>query len=131
MVSRLGILGVLGLLLLVGSGCVFGMYSKQDYGPGGSVIGIEKGQKLVDVVTAIGAPDKIYSVDNTKLLVYTRYEGMQVLGVYSNVKKSDIVVILEGGIVAYPPLMVAKGEAMTILGVIPTPVMGPAIEKKD
>jgi hypothetical protein len=129
--ARLSILGVLGLLLITGSGCIFGVYSKQDFGPGGSVVGIEKGQKLVDVVAAIGAPDKIYSVGDTKLLVYTRYEGMQVLGVYANVKKSDVIVILERGIVAHPPLMVAKGEAMTILGIISTPVMGPMIEKKD
>jgi hypothetical protein len=131
MVAKLGILAVFGLLLTLGSGCIFGVYSKQDYGPGGAVVGIEKGQNLEDVVTAIGAPDKIYDLGNTKLLVYTRYEGMQVAGIYSNVKKNEIVVILEGGKVARAPIMVAKGEAITILGIIPTPIMGPAINKEE
>jgi hypothetical protein len=70
-------------------------------------------------------------VGDTTLLVYTQYEGMQVLGLYGNVKKKDMVIVMKGGKVTQAPVMVAKGEAMTILGFLPTPVMGPALNKQE
>lgn len=126
-----GVLAILGLIAALGSGCVFGVYSKQDYGPGASIMGITQNQTLADVLRTVGAPDEVHEIAGTTVLVYTQYEGMQVMGIYSNVKKSDLVIVIEGGKVAQAPIMVAKGEAMTILGVIPTPVMGPSISKED
>ena len=121
----------LGLVLLAGSGCIFGVYSKQDYGPGGAVLGVSQNQSLSDVVRIIGAPDKLYQVGDTQVLVYTKYEGTHILGLFSTVKKSDLVVLLKDGKVLQPPVLVPKGEALTILGVISAPIMGPAIEKEE
>ncbi len=131
MVGRLSFLGILLVLLVVGSGCVIGVYSRQDYGPGPGAMTITEGQTLADVIRVAGAPDKIYESGETKILVYVKYQGTQYVGAYGNVKKDDIVIILSGDKVSQPPIMVSKGEAMTILGFLPAPVMGPAISKDD
>jgi len=47
------------------------------------------------------------------------------------VKKDDLVSLLKGDRVTGPPIIVSKGEAMTILGILPTPVMGPAVTKEE
>ena len=129
--SRLAFFIMLAAVALSGSGCVIGVYSKQHYGPGNAVKGIAEDQSLAEVVRTIGAPDKVYDLGETKLLVYNQYDGKQILGVYGEVKKSDMVILLENGRVAHPPIMVAKGEAMTILGVLSTPVLGPILNKEE
>jgi hypothetical protein len=129
--KRLACLIVLALVAAVCGGCVVGVYSKQDYGPGTAIVGVTVDQTLEEVVKAIGAPDKVLEIGDTTLLVYTQYEGMQVLGLYGSVKKKDMVIVMKGGTVVSAPVMVAKGEAMTVLGFIPTPVMGPALNKQE
>lgn len=127
----MGLLAVLAPVLLLGSGCVFGVYSQQDYGPGTAVMGVSENQSLVEVVRSIGAPDKVYEMGDTQMLVYYQYEGTHILGVYANIRKSDIVILLRGGKVVEAPVMVSKGEAITILGIFPAPIMGPSIIKED
>jgi len=129
--SMCALFAVSALALCVGSGCIIGVYSKQDYGPGASVMAVAQDQSLAEVIGQMGAPDKVLEIGDTKILVYTQYEGMQVLGVYSKVRKKDIVVILKGGKVSQPPLLVSKGEAMTILGAITTPIFGPTLNKEE
>lgn len=131
MLRSFGLLGILLGLLVAGSGCVVGVYSRQDYGPGPGAMTIAEGQSLVEVIQLAGAPDKVYESGDTKILVYTKYEGTQYLGAYGNVKKNDIVVLLKGDRVTAAPILVSKGEATTILGFLPTPVMGPALNKKE
>jgi hypothetical protein len=128
---KLAFSALFALVLVLGSGCVVGVYSKQDYGPGTAIVGVSPNQTVEEVVRAVGAPDKVLVVGDTTLLVYTQYEGMQVLGLYGNVKKKDMVIVMKGGKVTQAPVMVAKGEAMTILGFLPTPVMGPALNKQE
>ena len=132
MYGKLGLFAVLGLALVLGSGCILGgLYSKQDYGPGSAVMGVTQNQSLADVIKAIGAPDKVFEAGNTKILVYTQYEGMQVMGLFGNVKKNEVVVLIQGDKVVQAPVLVAKGEALTVLGIIPAPVMGPTLNKDD
>ena len=131
MQSRLAFFIMFVAVAFSGSGCIIGVYSKQHYGPGSAVMGITKDQDLAEVVRTIGAPDKVYDLGETKLLVYKQYDGKQILGVYGEVKMSDMVILLKGDKVAHPPIMVAKGEAMTILGVLSTPILGPAINKEE
>jgi hypothetical protein len=131
MVGRLCFLGVLLCLLIAGSGCVIGVYSRQKYGPGPGTTAIMEGQTLAEVIQAAGAPDKVYESGETKILVYVKYQGVQYLGAYGNVKKDDVVILLKDDRVSGPPIIVSKGEAMTILGILPTPIMGPAITKDE
>ena len=130
MAARLSFLAVAMVVMIAAGGCVFGVYSKQDFGPG-VPLGINNGSSLADVIKVMGAPDKVYSVDKTSILVYVQLEGMQVLGVYGNVKKKDVVVIIENGKVTQPPIMVNKGEALTILGFLNAPIMGPTMIKEQ
>jgi hypothetical protein len=129
--GRLGFLGVLALLLLAGSGCVIGVYSRQEYGPGPGAMMVAEGQTLADVIQVAGAPDKVYESGETKILVYTKYEGTQYIGAYATIKKNDIVIVLKGDKVSQPPILVSKGEATTILGFLATPVFGPAVTKEE
>ena len=130
MAGRLFLLAVALVAVIAVGGCVFGVYSKQDFGPG-VPLGVSSGSSLAEVITVMGAPDKIYTVGKTSVLVYSQLEGMQVLGVFGSVRKKDMVVILEDGKVTRPPVMVGKGEALTILGFLNAPVMGPTLLKEE
>ncbi len=130
MLTRIGILVVMSLVLLTAAGCIFGVYSKQEFGPGAQM-GLGKDASLADVMRLMGAPDEVYSVGKTSIMVYKQYEAMQIMGLYSTVKKKDIVIMLEGGKMSQPPMMVNKGEALTVLGFLNSPIMGPFIQKDD
>lgn len=131
MVGRFGLLCVVLCLLAAGSGCVIGVYSRQEYGPGPGATAITVGQTLAEVIQAAGAPDKVFESGDTKILVYVKYQGTQYLGAYGNVKKDDLVILLKDDRVSGPPIIVSKGEATTILGILPTPVMGPSVIKEE
>jgi len=121
----------MALLLLAGSGCVIGVYSRQEYGPGPGAMMVAEGQTLAEVITVAGAPDKVYESGDVRILVYARYEGTQYVGAYASVKKDDVVIVFKDDRVSQPPILVSKGQATTILGFLATPVFGPAVTKEE
>lgn len=124
-------MGVMALLLLAGSGCVIGVYSRQEYGPGPGAMMVAEGQTLAEVIAVAGAPDKVYESGDVRILVYARYEGTQYVGAYASVKKDDVVIVFKDDRVSQPPILVSKGQATTILGFLATPVFGPAVTKEE
>lgn len=131
MIGRWGFLILLGGILFSSSGCIIGVYSIQDFRPGLQIYSVARNSTLADVIKVAGSPDKIFKDGETTILVYTQYEGRQILGLFGDFRKKEFVIILEGGLVTQGPILVERGEAMTILGVLSTPISGPAIVKQE
>jgi hypothetical protein len=123
-------LGAVLAAVVLSAGCFFGgVYSKQDYGPP-AVYQVGQDVSVEDLITTFGAPDEQIATGDTKIFIYRRIEGMQILGVYGEVKKSDLVCIARGDRIVRS-VQVPKGQALTILGVLPAPVLGPGVLKEE
>jgi hypothetical protein len=121
---------VFAAILISSAGCFFaGVYSKQDYGPP-PAYQIGQDISVEDLIKTFGAPDEQVQSGDAKIFIYRRIEGMQVLGVYSEVKKSDLVCIARGDRIIRT-VQVPKGESLTILGVLSAPVLGPGVVKEE
>ncbi len=105
-------------------GCV-GVYSKQDYGPNlmQQTSAFTVGSPITQAISNVGAPDATFAADKQVLYVFKRIEGLQVLSVFGQVKKTDLVVITEDGIIKEVKA-VPKGEGLAIIAGI----MAPAFE---
>ena len=96
-------------------GCA-GVYSKQDYGPNlmQQTSAFAVGSSITQAIASVGAPDSVYPADKQVLYVFKRVEGMQVLSVFGQVKKTDLVVITEDGLIK-DVKAVPKGEGLAII----------------
>lgn len=126
---RAAVIGGVLLALLFSAGCVFGVYSKQDYGPPPMAM-IAEEASVADLMMKFGAPDEQIVSGDTTVFVYRKLEGMHVLGVFGEVRKSDILFVVRGGkIVEWA--QVPKGQAVVILGNLTAPVIGPGVLKEE
>ena len=93
-----------------------GVYSKQEYGPNlmQQTSAFAVGSSVTQSIANVGAPDHIFPADKQVLYVFKRLEGMQVLSVFGQVKKTDLVVITEDGIIKEVKA-IPKGEGLAIL----------------
>lgn len=111
--------------LIFSAGCVFGVYSRQEYGPPHLVID-PKDRPVTDIVMMYGAPDEQMVLGNTRILIYRRLQGMHIMGVFGEMRKTDLVFVArDDKIVDWTE--VPKGRALTILGNLAAPVIGPGV----
>jgi hypothetical protein len=91
----------LAAALLAGTtGCGV-LYSKQTYGsPATQRISV--GASRADVFANMGAPNSIYSNETGEVFVYKLAKGVNVLGLYSSINRTDTVVVMDpNGVVIY------------------------------
>ena len=112
---RLSFLLVSALTVGLCSGCA--VYSTQKFGPQ-----FLTGTTLNEVIQENVAPDIIGGNDELIVLGYTRIEGMQVLGLFGTVKKSNTAVVCDktGNVISTGTSH--HGRAMTIMGAFTSPV---------
>jgi len=119
---RISALIMLVCLAVALTGCM--IYSQQKFGAIGNV-GITKGRSTVaEVVKQLGAPSFVGKSGSDQILCFAGIDSFQILGVYANVKKMDLVVIADSNGVVKDYQSVNKGEGMSILGAY----MAPAFE---
>jgi hypothetical protein len=128
--GRVAFFGVVALVAVVlSSGCMFGgVYSKQDYGP--QVMMPPSDASVAELIKRYGAPDEQIDSGDAKVFVYRKLEGMQVLGVFGTVKKTDLIFVARGGKIV-DNATVPRGEALTILGIFAAPVYGPGVVNQE
>jgi hypothetical protein len=116
------LLAVTVALLTLSIGCA-GVYSKQEYGPNlmQQTSAFSVGSPITQAIASVGAPDSVYPADKQVLYVFKRLEGMQVLSVFGQVKKTDLVVITEDGLIK-DVKAVPKGEGLAIISGFMAPV---------
>lgn len=116
----------LGILVLGLSGCLAGVYSKQQYGPNAFQSNIPAGRPLAEVIKQLGAPHAVYSTAKGEdVYVYNSLEGEQILWVFAKVQKRSVVILARDGKVV-DSTVVPTGEGMTVLG----PFMAPIFESE-
>ncbi len=100
--------GVLSTALL-GTGCI----SIQDYGSPGMGQRITEGARAAEVFINLGEPDTIVEGNGLTAYVYKYVRGQSYLGVYSDVSRRDLVVVLDdtGTVVATQMVDVGKGRS--------------------
>lgn len=71
------------------------IYSRQYYGSPG-IQTVSAGEStLMDVIANLGQPNAIFETGENQILVYKYAEGLNVLGLYSSIKREDTVVIVD------------------------------------
>ena len=128
--GKVAFFGVVALVALVlSAGCTFGgVYSKQDYGP--QVMMPPSDASVAELIKRYGAPDEKIDAGDTTIFVYRKLEGMQVLGIFGQIKKTDMVFVARGGKIV-DNATVPKGEALTILGIFAAPIYGPGVVNQE
>lgn len=97
-------------------GCV--VYSDQKYGPQN----FGSAKTMEEALTRAGGPKQVHKVGNTTICVYDYIEGVNILGVYGNVKKKDRVLVFDDRGALTGDYVVDKGQGMFVLGFM-SPVM--------
>ncbi|MBN1420822.1 MAG: hypothetical protein JXP34_18775 [Planctomycetes bacterium] len=122
--SRILLVAAVASVLLVSAGCV-GVYSRQDYGPNlmQQSAAFTIGSPIASAFSTVGAPDATFQSGKQTVYVFKRIEGFQVLSLFGQVKKTELMVITEEGLIKEVK-SVPKGEGLVILA----PVLTPATE---
>lgn len=116
----------LGVLVIGLSGCLAGVYSKQQYGPNAFQSNIPSGRPIAEVLKQLGAPHSVHSTAKGEdVYVYKSMEGEQILWVFAKVQKRSVVILVQDGKVV-DSTVVPVGEGMTVLG----PFMAPIFESE-
>lgn len=99
--------GVLSTALL-GTGCI----SIQDYGSPGMGQRITEGARAAEVFINLGEPDTVLEGNGMTAYVYKYHRGQSYLGVYSDVSRRDLVVVIDetGTVVATQMVDVGRGR---------------------
>jgi len=120
--SRIMLLVAVGIALVVSAGCV-GVYSRQDYGPNlmQQSAAFTIGSPITNAFSSVGAPDATFDAGKQTVYVFKRIEGFQILSVFGQVKKTDLMVVTEEGLIK-EVRSVPKGEGLSILAPVLTPV---------
>ena len=112
---------ILSLIVLVFSGCAV-LYSAQKYGPDRSIGLISPGKSTIaELIKGYGSPDAVYKSGNSDIYIFKSREGRSFLGIYSDVKMNDIVVIASQGVVQ-EVYETPKGSGITIIGAMMMPI---------
>lgn len=80
--------------IVVTTGCGV-VYSRQYYGSPGIQTVSASESSLVDVIANLGQPNAIFETGENQILIYRYAEGLNILGLYSNLKRQDTVVIVD------------------------------------
>jgi len=108
---------ILILSVIITFGCG-GLYSTQSFGPRSI-----SGSTISEVVQQNGPPDVVGGNDSHMVMTYYYTEGLQVLGLFSLVKKYPLGVVIDKNGEVISQGQGNEGEAITILGPIPAPVL--------
>jgi hypothetical protein len=101
-------------LAIVGlTGCV-GL-SFQSYGPSTRGHSVSVGTNRADVFANMGEPDSIYQYPNTEIYIYRGLRGANYLGIYSRVRREDVVVIMDSAGMVEGVLNVDRGRGHTLI----------------
>jgi hypothetical protein len=137
MTRRIHILALMALAAFVIStqtGCVFGLVSKQRYGPKSTSLksNISRGKLLQEY----GGPDKVIKGDTIEgkvredIYIYRRISGIQVLGLICYTSNWDLIAVVQGDNVI-ETYSAQKGRGWTILGFITLPIPPPILVKME
>lgn len=108
--SQLAALAIVGVGL-AGCGTIF---SQQYYGSPAVQL-LPADATKAEVLANYGAPNSVYKADNGEAFFYKYAKGRNVLGIYSQVSRTDTVVVFDGqGNVVYTG-QIPVGEGFTII----------------
>lgn len=87
------------------------LISRQSYGSPTRGHTISEGASRADVIASMGSPNSIYSSKDTEAFVYKGSRGINILGLYSSLKRQDTVVVMDanGIVLAVTPIEVGSG----------------------
>ncbi len=74
--------------------------SLQKYGSHSRGYSVTPGARSVDVFSNLGEADSSYRRGTAEVLVYKNYDGANYFGLFSTIKRTDYVVIVENGTVS-------------------------------
>ena len=113
--------GILLLVAFILTGCA-ALYSYQKYGPERSIGLITPGKStLSEVIKGYGGPDAVFQSGEDEIYVFKNREGRCFLGIYSDVKMNDLVIVTRQGLVK-ELYETTKGEGITIIGGFMVPI---------
>jgi len=122
LMQMIALIVTLLIIAFIFSGCA-ALYSYQRYGPERSIGLITPGKStLSEVIKGYGAPDAVYQSGGDEIYVFKNREGRCFLGIYSDLKMNDLVIVARQGLVK-EVYETSKGEGITIIGGFMVPIM--------
>ncbi|TET34179.1 MAG: hypothetical protein E3J72_15140 [Planctomycetota bacterium] len=121
------------LIISTQTGCVFGLVSKQRYGPNST--NLKSNISRSKLLQEYGGPDKVIKGEEhdgkrEDIYIYRRISGIQILGLICYTSNWDLIAVVQGERVT-ASYSAQKGRGWTILGFITLPIPPPILVKME
>ncbi|MDX2177466.1 MAG: hypothetical protein SF028_13455 [Candidatus Sumerlaeia bacterium] len=100
--------------LPLASGCGV-LYSRQDFGSARLGAVLSEGASRADAFVNLGSPNSIYERNGMEILVYKNLKGRNYLGLYSTVRRTDTIVIIDANGQVASVQQVEVGSGSTVI----------------
>jgi hypothetical protein len=89
------------------------LVSSQSYGSPTRGHTVSEGASRADVLANLGLPDAVYKADDTEAFLYKGVKGKNYLGLYSSIKRNDIVVVMDSRGIVMTAAPIDSGRGTT------------------